>query len=206
MAEPAAPGAAGATVLPAAKSGAPAGKWQKARRLAALVLAIAISVALFANRQNAEQMAAYGYPAVFLVSLLGNATLVFPAPAMGIVALAATTLNPLWVGVVAGLGAAAGEMTGYLAGLSGQGIVENRRLFEKVQSWMEKWGAWITFGLAAVPNPVFDIGGIVAGMMRVPSWKFFLACWAGKSTRFILLGLSVTIWVHSPIGVAPYFS
>ncbi len=153
------------------------------------MLVVAITVGVFAGRKELERLAVYGYPAVFLVSLLGNATLVLPAPSFAIVLLTGGVLNPVWVGLVAGLGATLGEMTGYLAGLSGQGVIEQRRLFQDIQRAMAKSGLLVIFGLAAVPNPFFDMGGIIAGMLRMPTWKFFLACWFGKSLRFGLLAL-----------------
>jgi uncharacterized membrane protein YdjX (TVP38/TMEM64 family) len=85
-------------------------------------------------------------------------------------------------------------MSGYLAGLSGRGVIDDRPLFRRIQRGMEKAGLWVIFGLAVVPNPFFDIGGIMAGVLRLPAWKFFLACWAGKSLRFGLLVLGVVTW------------
>ena len=164
--------------------------WKAAGRVVAVLFVVALSIAIAIGREQLEQMAVYGYPAVFLVSLLGNVTLVLPAPSFAIVLLTAGVLNPVWIGLVAGLGAALGEMTGYLAGLSGQGIVEQRPIFRRIQRWMNKSGLLVIFGLAAVPNPVFDMGGIIAGMLRMPAWKFFLACWFGKSLRFGLLAFS----------------
>ena len=54
---------------------------------------------------------------------------------------------------------------------------------------MEKFGTLIVFFVAFVPNPVFDVVGIIAGAMRMPAWRFLLACCLGKSLRFVLLAL-----------------
>jgi membrane protein DedA with SNARE-associated domain len=40
--------------------------------------------------------------------------------------------------------------------------------------------------LAAIPNPLFDIAGFVAGVVRYPVWKFLLNVWAGKTIKAIL--------------------
>ena len=47
----------------------------------------------------------------------------------------------------------------------------------------------IVFLLALVPNPVFDVGGVLAGALRMPVFRFLLACWAGKSVRLIAIAL-----------------
>jgi membrane protein YqaA with SNARE-associated domain len=119
--------------------------------------------------------------------------LILPAPSFAIVLVAGAILNPFWVGIIAGLGAATGEMTGYLAGLSGQGVIAQRPAFARIQRWMSRAGPWVIVGLAVVPNPFFDVGGILAGVMRMPLWKFFLACWLGKSARFALLALAARL-------------
>ena len=42
------------------------------------------------------------------------------------------------------------------------------------------------FVLAVIPNPLFDIAGITAGVIRFPVWKFLLTAWAGKTLKAIL--------------------
>jgi len=160
------------------------------RRVAAAVLAIGITVGIILLRDQIKQFAIYGYPGVFLVSLVGNATLILPAPSFAIVFAVGGALNPLAVGVVAGLGASLGETTGYLAGVGGRSILENRGLYRRLEGWMRKAGPLVIFVLAAIPNPVFDVGGMMAGALHMPVWYFYLAAWAGKSVRFTLLALS----------------
>ena len=157
------------------------------RRVAALAFAVGISVLIFLNRDAIESLGLYGYPGVFVISALGNATLVLPAPSFLIVFALAGALNPVWLGLSAGCGAAIGEMTGYLAGFSGRGIIEDKPLFQRLTVLMRTWGAWLIFVLAFIPNPLFDIGGVLAGVLRIRWWKFLLAAAAGKSLRFILI-------------------
>ena len=91
---------------------------------------------------------------------------------------------------MAGLGAALGEMTGYLAGIGGRSVVEKRALYDRLCRWMGKGGVFAVFLLAFVPNPIFDLGGMVAGTLRMPIWLFLLAGWTGKSLKFTLVALS----------------
>ncbi|RME51675.1 MAG: DedA family protein [Caldilineae bacterium] len=160
-----------------------------AQRVLALLFAVGITVAIVAIRDDIQTYAVYGYPGVFLISLLGNATLIFPAPSWAVVLAVGGALNPYLAGVAAGLGAALGEMTGYLAGFGGRGVIEDRKYYHTLEGLVQRRGAWIIFALAAIPNPIFDVGGMMAGALKMPWWKFLGAAAAGKSIRFILLAM-----------------
>jgi membrane protein DedA with SNARE-associated domain len=99
-------------------------------------------------------------------------------------------LNPVVVGIVAGLGSAMGELTGYLAGVGGRAVVENKELYNRIEKWMRKYGMLVIFVLGLVPNPAFDVGGMIAGTLKMPVWKFLLAAWAGKALRLVIFALS----------------
>lgn len=161
-----------------------------APRVLALLSAVAISVAIFALRDRIEQIGAYGYPGVFLVSVLGSATIVLPAPSLAVVFALGSSLNPLFVGLAAGLGEALGELTGYLAGYSGGAIIENRERYAQLERLERRYGIWVVFVLSVIPNPIFDLAGIAAGMLKFPLYRFFLACWAGKTIKTILVALA----------------
>jgi membrane protein YqaA with SNARE-associated domain len=159
-------------------------------RIAAVLVAVGVTVGIILLRDSIQRFAIYGYPGIFLISLVGNATVLLPAPSFAVVFAVGGALNPLVVGIVAGLGAALGEMTGYLAGIAGRSVIEKRALYDRLEGWMSKGGMLVVFLLAAIPNPAFDVGGMVAGTLRMPVWRFLLAGWAGKSLRFFLLALS----------------
>jgi len=160
------------------------------RRIAAVLAAIGITLGIILLRDHIRQFAVYGYPGLFVFSLVSNATVVLPAPSFAAVFAVGGALNPIVIGVVAGLGAALGEMTGYLAGVGGRGMVENRRLYDRLCVWMDKGGILVVFLLALIPNPVFDVGGMVAGTQQMPVLHFLLAGWAGKAIRLTLFALS----------------
>jgi len=163
--------------------------WQIAQRVFAVLAAIAITVFIIGIRDTIGEYAIYGYPGVFVISLLGNATLILPAPSFAIVFAVGGALNPYLTGIAAGCGAALGEMTGYLAGLGGRGVMEDKAFHQRLEALMTQYGAWLVFALAVIPNPAFDVGGILAGALRMPWWKFLAAAAAGKSIRFIVLAM-----------------
>ena len=45
---------------------------------------------------------------------------------------------------------------------------------------MEKYGDITILVLAFIPNPLFDLAGMVAGILKMPVWKFLIYCVIGK--------------------------
>ncbi len=132
--------------------------------------------------------APYAYGIVFVVALLTAATIIFPLPATAIVAAAAAKWDPVIVALVAGSGAAIGELAGYYAGyFAGKVILKQRRAgFERAITLMNRYGVWAVSFVALIPVVLFDIVGLVAGALRMPVWKFLLACWVGRLGRAFL--------------------
>jgi membrane protein YqaA with SNARE-associated domain len=161
------------------------------RQVGPALIAVGITVDLVLLRPyiHLHQLREYGYVGLFLISLIGNATVILPVPSFAVAFAMGGMLNPLGVGLVSGLGATIGEMTGYLAGVGGRPVVEKQPLYIRLEGWMRKGGPLVIFLLAAIPNPFFDVGGMMAGALRMPAWQFFVAGWAGKSVRFTLLAL-----------------
>lgn len=158
----------------------------KITRILALVFVIALTVFLYLNRSRVRELEELGYPGIFLVSLLANATLILPVPGVLFTSAMGAVFNPFWVAVAAGSGAAIGEISGYLAGFSGQGIVERTKWSEKVENWMRKYGPITILVLSFVPNPLFDIAGITAGVLKMPFYQFIIFSWIGKVLKMML--------------------
>jgi membrane protein DedA with SNARE-associated domain len=120
------------------------------------------------------------------VSLLGNR---FARTQPGTVFAMGSALPPVLVGLVAGTGEALGELTGYAAGFAGRGIIENRKNYDRMATWMQRRGGITVFLLSAIPSAFFDLAGIVAGTLHYPLWRFLLFCWMGK-----VLKTTVVAW------------
>ena len=149
-------------------------------RILALLVVIAITYFVYSIRDRVDQFAAYGYPGIFLVALMANATVFLPAPGVAIVFAMGNIFNPLGVALAAGTGGALGELSGYLAGFSGQAVIEHTRAYDRIHSWVVKYGVWAIFLLSAIPNPFFDIAGVTAGIARMSLRRFLIACWIGQ--------------------------
>lgn len=161
-------------------------------RLLALALVITLSIVIFVFRERADELARYGYPGIFLLALLTNATVLLPVPGNLVVFAMGAVFNPLAVAVAAGLGAATGELSGYLAGFTGQAVIENSQRYQRIVDWLQnnrRWSDLAIFVLAAIPNPIFDMAGIAAGALRLPLWRFLLFCSLGKVLNNLLFAI-----------------
>lgn len=152
-----------------------------------LLIAIGISISLFIYRDKLQYFSNLSYFGLFVTSLLTNATVLIPIPYIPVVIVAATILNPFLVSLVVGLGSAIGELTGYLAGASGGGVIKDNPKFKKIEGYMKKYGVWTVFFLSVVPSFLIDVAGIISGATSVPVYKFLLAAWAGKFVRYLII-------------------
>jgi len=187
--------------------------WLKKRLipLLTLILVLAISVALFFFGRNPgliAELKGYGYFGAFLISLIGNASILLPGIVLPILTglgiffyLDVGLAGPVMVGLAGGVGAAIGELTGYMAGYSGRGLAEKSKLYFRLVGWVEKWGALAIFIFALVPL-FFDLVGLAAGVLRFPLWKFVLVCWLGRTILYVVfIVLAALGWKV----VLPYF-
>ena len=158
---------------------------QKILRILALVFVVGLTLFLYLNRDRVGELEVFGYPGIFLISLITNATLILPLPGVLFTSAMGAVFQPFWVAVAAGSGAAFGETSGYLAGFSGQGIVERTKWSDRIEGWMRKYGAVMVLLLAFVPNPLFDIVGVTAGILKMPYPKFLLWCMLGKILKML---------------------
>lgn len=159
-------------------------------RILALLGVVAITIYIFSIRERVEQFAAFGYPGIFLIALLANATVLLPAPGVAVIYAMGAIFNPLGVGLAAGTGGAIGELSGYLAGFSGQAVVERMDAYNRIKPWVDKYGGWAIMVLSAIPNPFFDIAGIAAGIAKMPLQTFLLFTWIGQLIKMTLFALA----------------
>jgi membrane protein YqaA with SNARE-associated domain len=184
--------------------------------LAFLLLLLLVVVAVL-FREQIQQAQAYGYAGVFVVGILCGFTII-PAPTLLMVFTMGGVLNPLYVGLVAGFGAAVGGITVYMTG-AGMGTIwsklrprqettsslirRNTRLsrsklwvkaeafYNQMVKWMEgKGGSWTLFITSAMIISPFYFAGIAAGSLRIGLLRFFLISWAGKTIRYITVAFA----------------
>ena len=155
-------------------------------RLAILTIVAAISLAGYLLYDRIDP-ARLSYGAVAAAVLVASGGLVVPVPALAITCGAAAFLNPAAVAIIAGLAGTLGELTGYFLGYSGSDAVRQGRLYQRIETWMRRRGWLLLFIISAVPNPLFDIAGIAAGVLRYPLWRYLLAVGLGKQAKFFMV-------------------
>lgn len=163
-----------------------------------LVIAFATTIFLLFDPERRAQLEQWidsplGLVVIFFLSLVSNATLILPVPGLALTALAATAGNPLLIGIVAGVGQALGETTGYLAGYSGQELIDNSPRYARMASWMQRYGALTIFVLAIIPNPFFDVAGIVAGALRMRFLVYLSVTMGGKVIKNVALAYAAAM-------------
>lgn len=168
------------------------------------VVVVVICLASFWLAMNpawVQRFGHWGYLGAFLISLIASATIILPAPGIVVIMAMGAALNPIVLGIVAGLGSAIGELTGYAAGRGGRALIpmQQQKQFAQIQVLTEQYGPVLLAVLAAIPFPLFDFAGIVAGMMRMRVFNFLLAVAIGKSIKYsimILLGATSLYWLQ----------
>ena len=167
-------------------------------RMIALLGVIGITVYIYSIRDRVAEFEQFGYAGIFLIALMANATVLLPAPGVAIIYAMGAVFNPLWVGLAAGAGGGLGELSGYLAGFSGQAMVERTDIYNRFKPWVDKFGGWAILVLSAIPNPFFDVAGIAAGIAKMPIQTFLIFTWVGqiiKMTSFAIAGHYSLEWI-----------
>ena len=170
-------------------------------RVAIFVFVIGLSIFLYLIRDQVRGLAQYGYPGIFILSILANATIILPAPGILFVFAMGAVFSPVGVALAAGAGAAIGELSGYLVGFSGQGVVEQAELYNQLLNWMKghRRLSYLAITLLAfIPNPLFDLAGIASGTLRIPVIAFLIFTFIGKTFKMFILayaGASSLQWL-----------
>lgn len=161
------------------------------KSLFTLLFAIGISIGAFILSsefsKDSQAFVQLGYAGVFIIALVSSATMFLPAPGFAIIFAMSAFLNPLLVGIVAGIGSGIGELTSYLVVYSGSSKISRTKLYLQHENGLQKYGMPAIFVLSTVPNPVLDLAGIAAGAIRMPVWKFLLATIAGKIVKYLFI-------------------
>lgn len=170
-----------------------------------LLLMTAGTIWLAFNPEWVLRFRGLGYGGAFFLNLIASASIFLPIPGLPLSMAMGTALNPYLLGIVSGLGSAVGELSGYAAGASGRTLVLSGGSVHsaRIEYYTRRYGSWTIFVVAALPIPLFDAAGVVAGAIRMPLWLFFMATAAGKILKYtiaILLGAgavnSLRLWLE----------
>lgn len=177
--------------------------WNRIAPVAGLVFALGVIAGIlalyFTNPHILDDLKGYGYLGAFLISLILNGTVLFPIGNVAVMASLGMALPlPLLVGVAGGAGAAIGELAGYLLGRSGRGLLARNAMYGRLETWVKRWGWAGVFVLSVFPL-VFDVIAIIAGALRMPLWRFMLACGIGRMIFYSFVAYLGAFWFkHIP--------
>lgn len=140
-------------------------------------------------REELSALKSLGLLGIFIINILGSATVFLPAPGIATVVAGGFLYNPLFVAIIAGVGSAIGDMVGYLLGHSGKEIFlkKNSFWYKIFKQTFHRFGAGFIILLSLIPNPIFDAVGIFAGVFSYSPMKFFCYVLIGRFLRNLLL-------------------
>lgn len=152
-------------------------------------LSIILIFIAFQFQERLSEFKAFGLLGIFLINLVSSATLFLPAPGIVSVVAGGVIYSPIAVAFVSGVGSSLGEMIGFLLGVSGKNIFikNHHKWYLILKDLFKRFGDIVVFIFAFVPNPLFDVIGILAGAFAVPWYRFFLFLFIGRFLRNILL-------------------
>ncbi len=135
----------------------------------------------------------WSYAGAFILAFLSSATVFVPAgPLQLAIVMLGRQLDPVWLGIIAGIGSGIGELSGYFVGQGSTHLLRTRNqtlkwLLALQQGLLRRFAGPGVFLLAAVPNPFFDFAGIAAGLMGMKWHEFLFWCISGRILRFLIL-------------------
>ncbi len=141
------------------------------------------------------------YLGVFVLCLIGNATVIFPVPYTVVIIIISAVLGihqpwyfPLVIGLFAGAGASVGETTAWFVG---RGAREWARFKEsekvkRMKKWVDNGRAPLMIFIFALTPLADDPFLMVLGFVGYALWRAILWCVIGKwAMCFIISGLSI---------------
>lgn len=136
------------------------------------------------------------YLGVFLISIFGNFTVIFPVPyAIALIVISAVVpgVNPIILGLVGASGASIGEVSAWIIGFGSKEIIGDSKSIERMKKYVDAgWAPLLIVLFAATPLPD-DAFLIVLGIAQYSLIKTLIYCFIGK---FILCFLcsALPIW------------
>ncbi len=164
---------------------------------AIIALLVFVSIALYYSLQASiidpegiiAALKSMGYSGAFVSGLLATSTLFLGVfPSYVIVAFLSIPLpqglglNPLVVGILAGLGAGLGQYLHYYVGVGGRYMLSEKRK-KSLAKWrprLEKYGLWLILAFAMTPATPDDLIWIPLGLIGYQKIKALLAAMTGK--------------------------
>ena len=158
---------------------------EKRYSFVAMMIVVAFSIAAFAINGFVREHTPVTCFGVFLVCFIANSAILLPAPSVLVVIQYSMTLDPVAAAISGALGAALGEMVGFMAGECGHYCI-NGKIIRKIEEHFPRYPYLFIFAVSALPLPLFDVAGMMAGAIGLNKYKFYIACFAGKLVKMLV--------------------
>ncbi|MHA1727827.1 MAG: YqaA family protein [Promethearchaeota archaeon] len=139
------------------------------------------------------------YWGIFIISIFGNFTVIFPVPyAVAIIVISTVIpgVNPFLLGLVAGLGASIGEISAYLIGRGSKEFLKESESMIRMKKYVDRgWAPLLIIIFAATPLPD-DAFLIVLGFVSYNIALTLIFCFIGKFILCFLLSAAPT-WLFA---------
>ena len=154
-----------------------------------IAVTIVLSILIIQHREYIDRIASWGYTGCFLINVLTSGTVVLPGFGSVLTFTLGSVLNPAIVGAVAGIGEATGAIGAYVTGYAGRGLFRDRSsgLFVRFNNLVDRHGSKAVLLLASLITPVYYPFAVFLGMLRFGWVRFFLATWAGRTVKNMIL-------------------
>lgn len=163
-------------------------------KITLFLASLGIFLLLIWYREALTAFSQAGYVGIFLVTFLSTATVLFPVPGVAGTFISGAVWNPLIVGLVSAIGSTLGEVFGYGVGYGGSGLIPERFTKSKYLTLLTRMftrAGFVTILIfSALPFPLFDVLGILAGIMNYPLRRFLLAVFLGRLIKSLILAFA----------------
>jgi len=98
-------------------------------------------------------------------------------------------LAPIWIGLTSALGATLGHLPTFMLGYGGSSFSQkilfkfDNRFHSRAMAWAKKHGAWASFLISAIFNPIHIPMTIAMGSLRFSPPKFFFYSFLGNTVK-----------------------
>ncbi|MCP8308543.1 MAG: VTT domain-containing protein [archaeon] len=150
-----------------------------------IILYYSVEASIISLEGVIETIKGMGYAGAFVSGFLATSTLflsVFPSYIIIPLLVGVASLNPLLVGILAGLGAGLGQYLHYYIGVGGRYVLSEKRR-ESLAKWrprLEKYGLWLILAFAMTPLTPDDLIWIPLGLIGYPKMRALSAAITGK--------------------------
>lgn len=134
----------------------------------------------------------YAYLGAFVLGFISSVSIFAPMPSFIVIFSVAPFWDPLLLGFAAGLGAAFGEISGYLSGWAGEAVLLRKyeKQLDKTEKLFDRYHPfWVILFFSATPLP-FDFVGIFCGVITYPFKKFFVPLVIGKIIKYWVIAFA----------------